>query len=262
MAKLPRILCRMRTLLRTAAVVFLLADASALAAPLVLRTAAQESSAPKFIEGRGSAQGLCPDILHALEKIDPDLRIDIDPTPTPIKRIESSLKAGQLEIVCALLDTPLRNEIAYRISTSIYAVREVLVARRDDTVRIRNFKELADTGDWVATQSGASYAAILRSYGVKVDESYGGSSGALRNLTNKRVRFFYINELTGAYYIKNEGLDNQLRLLPDAMQETPSYLWVSRRLDASVAQRVEKAVAKLKSEGILGKIYSNYQSQP
>ena len=86
------------------------------AQPAALRTAAQEGSAPKFMDGDGPASGHCPDIFAAIEKADKTLRVSIDPRPTPLKRIEADLKDGQLDVVCALLDTPVRNEIAVRIA--------------------------------------------------------------------------------------------------------------------------------------------------
>lgn len=231
---------------------------AALAEPVVLRTAAQEGSAPKFIEWEGSFQGHCPDIFRALEKIDPQLSFDINPMSTSIKRLESGLKEGRLDVVCALLDTPLRNEIAHRVATPLFNVRERLVANAGETLQIRNYKELADTGDMVATQNGASYSAVLRSHGVKVDDSSGDSAIALRKLVNGRVRFYYTNELTGAYYIQAGGLDKQLRLMPSTLQETPSYLWISRKVDDAVVQRIERAVARLQKEGVLDRIYRTY----
>lgn len=240
------------------ATVLVLAHALGQAQPIVLRTAAQEGSAPKFIEWEGSVQGHCPDILRALEKVDPQLRFELATIPTSIKRLESHLKEGRLDIACALLDTPLRNEIAYRISTPLFLLRERLVGRIDETLQIHSLKELADTGDMVATQTGASYAESLRGQGAKVDESTGDSAVALRKLVGGRVRFYYTNELTGAYYIRTGKLETQLRLMPGILQETPSYLWVSRKVDEATVQRLERAVARLQKDGVLDKIYRSY----
>lgn len=232
----------------------------ALAQPATtLRTVAQEGSAPKFMDGDAPASGHCPDILAAIERQDKSLHFVIDPRPTPLKRIEAELKDGQLDVVCALLDTPLRNEIAVRISTPIYAVQERLVGRKEDMGAVNSMKDLAQSGDLVVTQSGASYAAELRKNGVQVIETPGGSVVALRNVANKRARFYYTNELTGAHYIKAEGLSDQLRLHPGVLQSTQSYLWASRNLDAATVRRLEQAVAQLKRSGELDRIYQRYQ---
>jgi ABC-type amino acid transport substrate-binding protein len=227
-----------------------------------LRSAAQEGSAPKFIESDGSMTGHCPDTLRALEKVDPELRIEMATIPTSIKRLESHLKDGRIDLVCALLDTPVRNEIAWRISTPLFMLRERVVGRIDDKLQIRTPKDLADAGDLVATQTGASYTDMLRNQGVKVDDSSGDSAVALRKLVNGRVRFYYTNELTGAYYIRAGGLDKQLHLMPGTLQETPSYMWVSRKLDEATLQRLERAMARLQKNGTLDKIYRSYLSKP
>ncbi|WP_342619524.1 transporter substrate-binding domain-containing protein [Rhodoferax sp. GW822-FHT02A01] len=229
--------------------------------PVILSTVAQVGSAPKYIESTKEARGLCPDILRAIEEVEMGLRFRIDPTPTPIKRIEFDLEKGKLDVVCALLDTPFRNEISYRISTPLFNVRERLIGRNDEVLQIHSYKELADTGELVSTQAGASYANMLRSHGVRVDESAGGTPGAFRLLLNKRTRFFYINELTGAYYIKTEGLSDKLRLMPGTLSESPSYLWASRKLDPMIIQRLNGAVLKLYKNGTLNKIYQNYLNE-
>ncbi len=240
--------------------VCLCATASPVGAQVItLRTSAQEGSAPKFIDTDGAATGHCPDILAAIEKVDKGLKFAIDPRPTPVKRTEGDLKEGRIDVICALLDTPLRNDIAFRINTPLFYDRERLVGRRDDNDPIGKMQDLARAGGIVVTQSGASYAAELRSNGVQVVETAGGSVIALRNVLNKRAGFYYTNELTGAYYIKAEGLGDQLRLHPGVLQSSPSYLWASRQLDMSVVNRLEQALVQLKHSGELDRIYQHYE---
>jgi len=225
-------------------------------APWVLRTAAQEGSAPKFNQSNGVVAGHCPDILHAIELTDKDLRFTIAPMSMPIKRIEKDIRIGNLDIICALLDSPVRNEIAQRVSTPVYMVRERLVGLRGDDQSIAGFEDLARVGGLVATQAGASYADKLREHQVKVDET--SSSIALQNIVRKRVRYFYTNELTAAHYIKAEGLEDKLYLLPAVMGQTPSYLWVGKQVNPEVLPRLEIALAKLKKNGTLDRIYRSY----
>ncbi|MEO5795713.1 MAG: transporter substrate-binding domain-containing protein [Rhodoferax sp.] len=225
-------------------------------APWVLRAAAQEGSAPKFIVSNGAATGHCPDILHAIELADKDLRFTIAPSAMPIKRIEKEIRAGTLDIMCALLDSPARNEIALQVSTPVYTVRERLVGLRSDEETIFGFDDLARSGGLVATQTGASYAEKLREHQIKVDET--SSAVALQNILRKRVRYFYINELTAIYYIKEEGLEDKLYLLPVIMGRTQSYLWVGRQVDPAVVQKLDAVLAKLKKDGTLDRIYRSY----
>lgn len=227
----------------------------------VLRTIAQEGSAPKYLDGSAPASGHCPDILAAIERTDKGLHFAIDANAAPIKRIENDLKAGRIDVICALLDTPWRREIAFRVDTPLYQVQERLVGRRDDNAVVRSVQDLARSGDVVVTQSGASYATDLRNAGVQVVETPGGSPVALRSVDAQRARFYYTNALTGAYYIRTEGLGSRLRLHPGVLQSTPTYLWVGRHLDPATVQRLDKALQQLRRSGELERIYQRYESE-
>lgn len=224
----------------------------------VLRTAAQEGSAPKYLVGSRPAGvgGLCPEILHALEAVDPEIRFEIDPKPTPLRRIEKSLQEGRLDVLCALLETPRRHQLAYRLSTPVYSVRERLVALRNESPDPKGFDDLARMGALVATQAGASYADKLRQHGVSVDET--DTVAALRNIVRRRVRYYYGNELTCVYYIKAEQLGAELGLVPGVMGETPSHFWAGRHLEPAVVKRLDAALLRLKRNGTLERIYNRY----
>jgi ABC-type amino acid transport substrate-binding protein len=225
-------------------------------APWVLRVAAQEGSAPKFVVSNGAITGHCPDILHAIEAADKDLRFAIAPNAMPIRRIEKEVRAGTLDIMCALLGSPIRDEIALRVPTAVYTVRERLVGLRGDEETVFGFDDLVRIGGLVATQTGANYADKLREHQVKVDES--SSAVAMQNIVRKRVRYFYINELTAIYYMKAEGLEDKLHLLPIIMGRSASYLWVGRQVDPAVLHKLDAVLAKLKRDGTLDRIYRSY----
>jgi glutamate/aspartate transport system substrate-binding protein len=228
---------------------------------ITLHTLPQEGSAPKFMDGAAATSGHCPDILAAIERTDKTLQFAIAPQAAPIKRMENDLKAGRIDVLCALLDTPLRNEIAHRIEPPIFQVQERLVGLRDDNGSVQSLQDLAQSGALVVTQSGASYATDLRNAGVKVVETPGGSAMALRNVESSRARFYYTNALTGAYYIRTEGLGQKLRLHPGVLKSSPSYLWAGRHLDSATVQKLEKAVQQLKRSGELDRIYLRYEAE-
>lgn len=251
----------MRRLHGFALFLFAAFSTAAWAQPQLLRTIPQEGSAPKFMDGTAATTGHCPDILAAIERTDKTLRFSVEPQGAPIKRIENELKGGRIDVICALLDTPLRHEIAHRIDTPLYLVQERLVGRRDDNGTIRSVQDLAQNGDVVVTQSGASYANDLRQAGVRVVETPGGSALALRNVESNRARFYYTNALTGAYYLRAEGLGSKLRLHPGVLQSTPSYLWAGRHLDAATVQKLDKALQTLKRSGELDRIYQRYETE-
>lgn len=223
-----------------------------------LRVQAQEGSAPKFLDGEAATSGHCPDILAAMERVDKGLRFVVLAPGAPIKRMENDLKSARVDVLCGLLETPARLEMAHRSSTPVYRVEERLVGRREDTAPVASVQALANNQDTVVTQSGASYAADLRAQGVHVVETPGGSATALRAVESQRARFYYTNALTGAYYLRLEGLEAKLRLHPGVLKTTPSYLWAGRHLDDATVQRLDKALAALQRSGELERIYLRY----
>jgi ABC-type amino acid transport substrate-binding protein len=234
------------------------ATAQAGAPLLVLRTAVQEGPPPKFILGKDGLTGHCPDILHAIERLDPQLKFDIDAVAHPIRRLEQGIKNGQLDVMCAMLSTPEREQAALRLPTVLYTIRERLVARADDPVEINSYDDLAGLHELVATLPGASYVNDLRLHGIRVDTASGDSQTNLRKIVSGRLRFFYISDLTAAYFIRIEGFEGKLRILPVSLHEQPLYFWASRALDAAVVQRLEKALAALRANGELERIYRSY----
>lgn len=227
----------------------------------LLRSAVQEGSAPKYLVGPagaagGSVGGLCPEILRAIEGVDPEIHFEIDPKPTPLRRIEKSLQEGRIDVLCALLETPRRHQIAYRLSTPVYEVRERLVALREEALHPESLDDLARLGGLVATQAGASYADKLREHGVAVDET--DTVAALRNIVRRRVRYYYGNELTCVYYIRAGQLGDQLGLVPGVLGETPSHLWAGRHLAPALVKRLDAALLRLKRSGTLERIYQHH----
>ncbi len=233
------------------------------AEPLVLRAAAQEAAAPKFILGKdGRVGGLCPDILHAIEKLDPQLRFELDATPNPIPRLMHGVRSGQLDLVCALGISAERLEMAAYLPTVLYTVEERLVARADDTVAVGSFAELAALRELVATQPGSTYVDTLRGHGIRVDTSSGDDLAGLRKILSGRLRFFYTSDLVASYFIRTAGYEGKLRMLPASFQTRPMHVWVSRALDPAVAKRLDKALAALRASGELERIHRGYLPKP
>lgn len=246
-----------------AATVWACCAAMARAEPLVLRTAAQEAAAPKFILGKNRrVGGLCPDILHAIEKQDPQLRFEVDATPNPITRLMHGVRSGQLDVVCALGVNAERMEMAVYLPTVLYTVEDRLVARADDTVAVGTLAELAALRELVATQPGSTYVATLRDNGIRVDTSSGDDLAGLRKIASGRLRFFYTSDLVASYFIRTAGYEGKLRVLPANFQTRPMHFWVSRTLDPAVAKRLDKALASLRASGELERIHRNYLPKP
>jgi polar amino acid transport system substrate-binding protein len=119
-----------------------LAAAAAAAAPLTLRVHGQESVPPKWVVGRPAMTGICPDILAAIERIEPRLRFSRDVETRSVPFLEQGLANGTIDAACALLDSERRREFAQVVGPPLYVVRHRLAARRGDAATVSSMAEL------------------------------------------------------------------------------------------------------------------------
>ena len=112
------------------------------AAPVQLRTAAQEGSDPKFVQGKGQIVGLCIDIMRAVEQIDPGLRFVGDQRWKPLIRAFAELANGQEDVQCAVQRTAEREKLYTYIGPPLYTIEYHFLARADDNVTIHSWDDV------------------------------------------------------------------------------------------------------------------------
>ncbi|WP_269532127.1 ABC transporter substrate-binding protein [Chitinimonas sp. BJYL2] len=243
-----------------ASMVFTLLVPCLCAAELVITVGAQESVPPKYIFDQGKASGICPDVLRAMERQDPGIQfIDVN-RPRSMLLIERGLELGQIGVACALLDSPRRNEVAIRLPTPVYKVREQVVGRVNDPLEVANIAQLRDSGALVTTYRGAGYVDQLRAQGIRVDDESSDALAALRKVAGGRARYFYMNDLTLAHLLLEHGFNHELRILPTVFNERPIWFWVSRKLPAGTAERLAKGLGQLNASGELDRIFQKYRN--
>lgn len=72
-----------------------ISGAAAAAPPLTITVLAQESIAPKWVMEDGTAQGLCPDLMAAIERIEPRVRFAGYQQARSLLVIEDALETGR-----------------------------------------------------------------------------------------------------------------------------------------------------------------------
>lgn len=243
---------------RWAACALLLAAGSAAAGAMTVRVLAQESIPPKWILGGAAAQGLCPDLLAAIERIEPRVRFTGYDRGRSLPVIEDALESGRVSAACALLDSPRRRSVAVRSRIPLYEVRHRLAAVASDRQVVSNFDDLVRLHPLINTARGSAYILQLKERGIEVDDSTGDNVVNLRKILHGHGRYTYMNELTLVYYIHSEHLEEKVRMLPAVFNEEPVYFWVSRKADPALAPVIEDALAKLKANGELARIYDRW----
>jgi glutamate/aspartate transport system substrate-binding protein len=226
-----------------------------------LRVLAQESLPPKWIRNHGKPDGACPNILAALSKAEPRLRFTGMSDFASMPMIETGLESGRIECACALLDTPLRRQIAVPSSQPLYIVKHKVAVAARDKVEIKSLDDLVRLNPIIATSRGAGYAEQLRALGLEVDDSTGDNLVNIKKIMAGHGRFFYMNQMTLEWIVRENQLGSQVRILPAVLKEEPVYFWVSKRADPAVTQLVEQALQKIRASGELARINQRWLAE-
>jgi polar amino acid transport system substrate-binding protein len=230
------------------------AGAQAIVVPMM----SQESIAPKWIMRGTVVNGVCPDIIAALEKAEPRLHFTGLADARSIPVIEKSLETGSIGAACALLDTPRRRQVAQIVGKPLYLVRHRLAAAARDKVEIKGYDDLVKLNPIINTSRGAGYSDQLRALGLTVDDSTGDNGVNLKKILAGHGRFVYMNELTLGWYIQAEGVQKKVRVLPVVLKDEPIYFWMSRKADPAAVAMVEHALGTLAASGELARIYKHW----
>jgi polar amino acid transport system substrate-binding protein len=80
----------------------------------------------------------------------------------------------------------------------------------------------------------------------------------LRKILAGHGRYTYMNELSLVYLIGSEHLEGKIKMLPAVFNAAPLYFWVSRKADPALAPMLDQALARLKANGELARIYERW----
>jgi polar amino acid transport system substrate-binding protein len=236
----------------------LLLAGSAQATTMTVRVLAQESIPPKWLLENGVPKGLCPDIMAAVERIEPRVRFTGYDRGRSLPMIEQALETGRASAACGLLDSPRRRSVAVRLGVPLYDIRHRLAAVAGDLQQVNNLDELVRLKPLINTQRGSAYILQLKERGIAVDDSTGDNVVNLRKILHGHGRYTYMNELSLVHFIRSEHLEDKVRILPAILLEESVYFWVSRKADPALAPLLEQALARLKASGELARVYDRW----
>ena len=229
---------------------------------LRLRTADIDNNFAQYNRNDKQFPGACIEIMRAIEVADPDIHFVTEDTPSlPLVRLQVYVRKGSLDALCGLFKTPAREANFRFTATPLYLARHQVAVRMDDDVVVHNFDDIRQLGrrGMVMTTQGSSLADYLREQGgLWVDADNKDIGVMLRRLASGYGRFFYHTEATIQTYIRHEGLQGKLKMLPVVFREEPIYLVLGRHVSPEDARRLESVLAQLASQGVLRRIYRRY----
>jgi len=238
-----------------------LQTASAWASDLVLRTAAQEHALTKYDTANPQAPGLCVEIAHAIEKIDPGLSFSGFDTPMPLPRILALMKAGQLDVFIGAFHTRERDSMVDYLDQPLYQITHRVAVRADDTIELSGMDELRRLApdNIVMTLQGTAYDSYLRSMNLQnLDVGTADIGILLKKLVNGRGRFAYESDLNLTEAIRKNRLEGKVRILPVSFKSESQFAVVRKSLNPVAAARLESDLEQLEKNGELKRIYARY----
>jgi len=237
---------------------------SALAAPSAiaaqaLRVAVQENSAPKFLDKADATprvEGICPDILAAIERRVPSLDVIYDPRPQPLKRLESNMESGLVDANC-LIDTNERRAKFKILPTVLFAFDYHLIARSDDPARIANWQDVRDLGPngriLVVTGSG-SMGRLALIGGLHFEEGGKSVTANLQKLVLGRGRFFYYRIHEWERELNLAKVGGMVKILPAKMEIVHFRMMFGKHVSPDLIEKTRRALQDMDNDGELVRI--------
>lgn len=231
----------------------------------VMRVAVQENSAPKFISGtsspHGGVDGVCPDILRAIEKHDPGVRFIFEAQAQPLRRIERRMEHAEVDANC-LVNSSARRARFHVVEVPLFSLNYHLIARVGDAVRIDSWDDVRQLGAQgrILVISGTGVVERLQKVGgLTVEDSGKSATVNLRKLVQGRGRFFYYRTHDWEEQMRAAVVAGQVRILPLRMESVPFQLMLGRHVEREAALRLERALSQLDANGTLQQLRSKWQ---
>lgn len=238
-----------------------LALPGAQAQELTLRTVQQASSIYKYDpEGGPQRPGICMDVLHAVERVDPGLRFTGLEQLMPLRRVERMLGEGQVDAFFCLLRSPERERQWRYLPIPLYTVRHVIAQRLDDLRPVDSLAELATVSQIkpVLVTRGTVLARKLDIAGVTLSE-VSSEREALQMLTLGRTDAIYGQDVNLVRHIRDARLGDRVRIGRTVFQEDAQYLVVRSDLPQPIVDRLTEALRRLERDGVLRLLSEKYR---
>jgi ABC-type amino acid transport substrate-binding protein len=251
-------------------IVSLIASSSLEAATLKLRAQYQDSYPKYFHSGIAEqrvVQGLCVDIMKAIQAEDSEIEFQAPPYFVPFKRIQRNLTKtteSAIDVFFGMARDEGRSSDILFIEPPLYEVQHKIAVRKDDPVQVANFDDIRalNGNNRILTNFGTATDRFLKEQdGLDVDADGKDISKNLRKLIDGRKgRFVYFNDIALVSTIKRDFMHNQVRVLPANFRSYFHYLVANRNLDPAITARLSRVLQTLRDKGTLEAIIKRYNS--
>lgn len=232
------------------------------AQPLSLRTVSQAGARIKYEPDEAGVPrgGICLDILHAVQRVDPGLRFPGVEQPHPLRRVELLLEEGGIDVFFCLLRSPERAQRWQYGPTPLYGVRHAVVLRAEMALDLDGYEALAQLSRQqpVVVMRGSILVQALKREGVAVAE-VASDREALEMLLRGRASAVYGQEQNLQQAIRDAQLGARVRLQSQGFPLEYQFLVYRKDLPQAAVDRLNAALKRLEADGSLRRIAEAYR---
>ena len=225
-----------------------------------IKTAAQDSKPKFFYKPNGQEiTGICIDIMREIEKVEPDIKFSGDQTFLPLKRIEEEVKNGKLDCFVGFIKNEEREKNYTYIDIPIYYVRDVLISRKNDNIKINKMEDIKKIDDnLILMVLGVGQTTKLKTLGYNIDDGGKSLEANLEKLLQGRGRFMYQSEIEVMQTIEEMGVKENVKVQLFSAEKSGRYIAFSKKTPKEKIEKVKKALEKLRDNGKLDEIFRKY----
>ena len=226
---------------------------------IVLLTGYQENSPPRYFKRDDHEQGLCIDILNALNQRLHEMSIRIESKGWyPLPRIVRMMEIDELQIFIGLIRNSEREQHFLFANLPLFEFRPVFAKRADDPFEYTDAASLE--GKAIGTERGSEFDRQMRELsGVKVEEVTSMRQNILKLLAH-RVDLVYYHQLGLEWEIKEGGFANQIALTKNSFGHVKMhYVMFSKSVPQNVIDEIERALSTMKADGTIDTILAAYK---
>lgn len=224
-----------------------------------------QNSYPKYYltdnKDKKEVVGLCIDMIKAVEKKLPEIKIISNKGFIPFKRIQANLYNGKIDVFFGFAKNRNRLKKYIFIDIPLYEVNHVIAVRRDDNIKINTFDDIRKLmGDnRILTNFGTATENFLNKQGgLEVDSGGKDLTKNLIKLILKRGRFVYFHDIGLISTIKRDLKKTDIKILPTSFRKYHHYVAFSRKVPKKVIEKFVSAIKKLSNNGDLKRIQEKY----
>lgn len=219
-----------------------------------------QKSFPKYFMSNGNIQGVCSDIIKAVERIIKKKIIGVDQF-MPFKRIQNNLEHNIINIFFCMAKNEIREKKYIFINPPLYEVNHVVAIRKGDKVNIKSFddiRKLGIDGKILSNFGTATENFLKKQKGLIIDSSAKNLTSNFKKLIAGRGRLVYFHDIGLISTIKKNNLEDRVRILPYSYKKYFHYVVFSKNVKKKYIIKIKQAIKKLKKSGELAKILNKY----